>query len=159
MSTIDEAAAAPDARLRALDPLVGSWTITGDATGESTYEWMSGGHFLLQRGVLTHDGRTHEFLEVIGFERGFDAASPAEDITSRVFTTTGDTLDYVYEPGEETLTIWGGAKGSPAVYRGRWENGRQVLRGAWEWPGGGYATVSERAPDGWVPARPHCFAP
>lgn len=136
--------AALDPRLGALDALVGSWTITGEADGESSYEWMGGGFFLLQRGRLTHGGQTHDFLEVIGLERGFAAAGPAEEITSRVYTTTGDTLDYVYEADEETVTIWGGAKGSPAAYRGRWEAGGEVLRGAWEWPGGGYATVMRR---------------
>lgn len=145
MSTIDDGSAAPDPRLRSLDVLIGHWTITGEAEGETGYEWMDGGFFLLQRGRLTHDGRTHSFLEVIGFERGFATTSPAADITSRVYTTAGDTLDYVYEADEQTVTIWGGAKGSPAAYRGRWEQGGDALHGAWEWPGGGYATVMSRA--------------
>ena len=49
---------------------------------------------------------------VIGFERGFGATEPPVDITSRVYTTTGDTLDYTYEADDETVTIWGGSKGS-----------------------------------------------
>lgn len=148
-STVDtpDAPEAPNPRLRTLDPLVGRWAITGDAQGETTYEWMDGGFFLLQRGRLTRDGRTHSFLEVIGFERGFGATEPAADITSRVYTTTGDTLDYTYEADEETVTIWGGSKGSPAAFRAHWDENRRVLRGAWEWPGGGYATVMTRIND------------
>jgi hypothetical protein len=145
MSTIERQENTPDPRLRALDALIGEWTITGEAQGQSSYEWMDGGFFLLQRGTLKHGDRTNQFLEVIGFERGFEATGPAEEITSRVYTTTGDTLDYVYEADAESVTIWGGAKGSPAAYRGRWEQAGEVLRGAWQWPGGGYATVMRRA--------------
>ncbi len=134
----------PDPRLRTLDPLVGRWTITGDAGGETTYEWMEGGFFLLQRGRLTREGTTHTFLEVIGFERGFGATGTPADITSRGYTTTGDTLDYTYEADGGTVTIWGGAKGSPAAFRGTWNEDRTELRGAWEWPGGGYATRMTR---------------
>jgi hypothetical protein len=39
---------APD--LRALDRLVGEWEVSGDyVEGTSTFEWMEGGYFLLQR--------------------------------------------------------------------------------------------------------------
>lgn len=138
----------PDQRLRALEPLVGRWTITGEAQGETTYEWMEGGFFLVQRGRLNRDGATHHFVEMIGFERGFFATEPAADITSRVYTTEGDTLDYTYESDDETVTIWGGSKGSPAAFRGRWNENRDELRGAWQWPGGGYSTVMTRVVDG-----------
>ncbi len=150
MDRLEEVAAslgevpAPDPRLRALDPLVGRWTITGDAEGTTSYEWMEGGFFLLQRGRLTRDGTTHEFLEVIGFERGFAATEAPADITARVYTTAGDTLDYVYEADAGTVIIWGGEKGSPAAFRGTWDDDRRALRGAWAWPGGGYATVMTR---------------
>lgn len=142
-----DAGPAPDPRLRGLDPLVGRWRITGDAEGETTYEWMDGGFFLLQHGRLRRNGTPHSFLEVIGFERRFDTTMTPADITSRVYTTTGDTLDYIYEADEESVTIWGGAKGSAAAFRARWSEDHDVLRGAWEWPGGGYATVMTRVID------------
>lgn len=131
MSEDPDAPAAPDQRLRALDPLVGRWTIAGDAEGETVYEWMDGRFFLMQRGHLARAGTTHSFIEIIGFERGFGATETPPDITSRVYTTTGDTLVYTYEADEETVTIWGGAKGSPAAFRGTWSDSRTVLRGAW----------------------------
>jgi len=133
MSTTDDATTARDPRMRALDVLIGDWAISGQADGETSYEWMEGGCFLLQRGRLTRAGATHTFLEVIGF----GAMEPEADITSRVYTTAGDTLDYTCEGDEETVTIWGGAKGSPAAYRASWEQDGDVLRGAWKWPGGG----------------------
>jgi hypothetical protein len=123
---------------------VGRWSVSGEAEGETTYEWMDGGFFLIQRGRLDHGGSKHAFIEMIGFERGFGATQPAADITSRVYTAEGDTLDYTYEVDDETVTIWGGARGSPAAYRARWNEDRTVLSGAWSWPGGGYATVMTR---------------
>lgn len=108
----------------------------------------TGGFFLLQRGRLTREGTTHTFLEVIGFERGFGATGTPADITSRVYTTTGDTLDYTYEADGGTVTIWGGAKGSPAAFRGTWNEDRTELRGAWEWPGGRLRDRYD--PSGWL---------
>jgi len=131
-------------RLSTLELLVSHWAITGDAEGETTYGWMDGGFFLIQRGRLTRDGTTHSFIELIGYERGFGATETPVDITSRVYTTSGDTLDYTYECDDRTVTIWGGPKGSPAAFRARWSEDHSVLRGAWEWPGGGYATVMTR---------------
>jgi len=45
---------------------------------------------------------------------------------------------------DETITIWGGEVGSPAAYKGRLENGRDEITGAWEWPGGGYEATMTR---------------
>jgi hypothetical protein len=72
-------------------------------------------------------------------------SEPSEDIKSRAYTNTGDTLDYVYELEGDTLTIWGGEKGSPAYYRGTFSADGEILTGAWQWPGGGYEATSTRA--------------
>ena len=80
---------------------------------------------------------------VIGFERGFGATEPPVDITSRVYTTTGDTLDYTYEADDETVTIWGGSKGSPAAFRATWSEDRTVLRGVWR-------LCHHHDPSGWL---------
>lgn len=135
---------APD--LRALDRLVGTWQQSGNhLTGTTAYEWMEGGHFLLQRfDFTTLDGRKISGTEIIGHERPF-GAEPSEDVKSRVYTNTGDTLDYVYELEGDTLTIWGGERGSPAYYRGTFSDDGDTLSGAWHYPGGGgYEAVSTR---------------
>jgi hypothetical protein len=36
------------------------------------------------------------------------------------------------------MTIWFGAKASPAFYKGVWSDDGAIINGAWEWPGGGY---------------------
>jgi hypothetical protein len=130
--------------LAALDRLVGAWELSGGVRGKVTYEWMAGGFFLLQRVELEQHGRRIEGLEIIGHERPF-GGEPSAEIKSRFYSNTGDTLDYVYELEGDTLTIWGGEKGSPAYYRGTFGGDGDTLTGAWHYPdGGGYEATSTR---------------
>ena len=129
-------APAPDLDMRALDRLVGTWEVSGGARGRVSYEWMEGGFFLLQHVDLEHEGRRIKGIEIIGHERVF-GSEPSEDIKSRFYDAMGDTLDYVYELEGDTLTIWGGEKGSPAYYRGRFSDDGNTCAGAWVYPGGG----------------------
>ncbi|MEV4551504.1 hypothetical protein [Nonomuraea wenchangensis] len=134
----------PSAELKALDRLVGTWTVTGGAEGTVRYEWMPGGFFLFQHVELTHDGRRITGLEVIGNLRPFGEPVSA-DVVSRFYDSAGDTLDYVYELTGDKLTIWGGAKGSPAYYEGTFDADGTTVTGAWVYPGGGgYASSMTR---------------
>ena len=58
--------------------------------------------------------------------------------------TVGNTLDYVYELHSNTLTIWGGEKGSPAYYKGTFSDDGNILAGGRVYPGGGYETTATR---------------
>jgi hypothetical protein len=126
----------PSAELKRLDRLVGTWRVTGGAEGTVTYEWMDGGFFLLQRVRLEQHGQQIVGLEVIGHERPF-GGEPSDDIKSRFYDSQGNTLDYVYEIEGDTLTIWGGEKGSPAYYRGTFSADGTSVAGGWVYPGGG----------------------
>ncbi|WP_433260843.1 hypothetical protein ACQPZF_25240 [Actinosynnema sp. CS-041913] len=126
----------PSAELRALDRLVGAWNVTGGAEGTVRYEWMPGRFFLLQHVELTQFGEPVTGLEVIGNLRPFGEPTGA-DVVSRFYDSTGNTLDYVYELAGDTLTIWGGAKGSPAYYRGTFSADGTAVTGEWVYPGGG----------------------
>lgn len=128
--------APPSAALTALDRLVGTWTVTGGAEGEVTYEWMAGGYFLLQHVRLTQFGQEITGLEVIGNLHPF-GEPVGQDVVSRFYDSLGNTLDYVYELEGDTLTIWGGAKGSPAYFRGTFDADDRTLVGEWVYPGGG----------------------
>lgn len=135
----------PSPAMRALDRLVGTWRLTGGATGTVTYEWMEGRFFLLQRVAMEQGGEPVTGLEVIGHERRF-GEEPGEDIRSRFYGRSGDTLDYVYELDGDTLTIWGGEKGSPAYFRGDFSADGASMVGAWVYPGGGgYDSTMTRA--------------
>jgi hypothetical protein len=135
----------PSGAMAALDRLVGSWTVTGEAQGTVRYEWMPGRFFLLQHVELSQYGQQTTGLEVIGHLRPF-GEPPSEEIHSRFFDSAGNTLDYVYELVGKTLTIWAGAKGSPAFYRGEFSDDDQTIRGDWVYPGGGgYSSTMTRS--------------
>jgi hypothetical protein len=128
----------PNPDLRSLDKLVGTWGVSGPSiSGQITYEWMEGGFFLIQRVDLVHDGRKIKGIEIIGHEQPF-GGGPSEEIKSRYYDTMGETLDYQYEIEGDTLTIWGGQKGSPAYYRGTFSGDGDIVTGGWVYPGGGY---------------------
>ena len=126
----------PQPDLKRLDRLVGTWKVTGGTQGTVTYEWMEGGFFLIQHVDLEQDGQPIKGIEIIGHLRPFGEA-PSADIHSRYYDTQGNTLDYVYELEGDTLTIWGGARGSPAYYKGTFSADGNTCAGAWVYPGGG----------------------
>jgi hypothetical protein len=119
------AAPEPTAALRRLDRLVGTWNLSGQTGGTVTYEWMEGGYFLLQRVRMIHEGQEVVGLEVIGNERPYGAVAPGEDVRSRFYAAGGDTLDYVYELEDDTLTIWAGQKGHRPTPRHLHRRGHQ----------------------------------
>ena len=135
---------APSDALKRLDRLVGTWTLGADTQGTVRYEWMDGGWFLIQHVDMVQAGHHIKCIEIIGHLRPFGEA-PSAEIHSRVYDTAGNTLDYVYELDGDTLTIWGGAKGSPAYYRGTFSADGTTIVGAWTYPGGGYDTTMTRA--------------
>lgn len=127
---------APSADLERLDRLVGTWRVTGGAEGTVTYSWMEGRYFLIQQVALEQFGESIIGTEVIGHLRPF-GGTPGADVVSRFYDSQGNTLDYVYELDGDTLTIWGGAKGSPAYFRGTFDEADTALDGEWVYPGGG----------------------
>lgn len=132
--------------LQTLDHLVGTWEMSGGAEGSIRYEWMDGGHFLIQHVDLEQYGQQITGIEIIGHLRPF-GEEPDPEIRSRFFDSTGNTLDYVYEPtGVNTLTIWGGEKGSPAFCKTVLSDDGTTLISTWTYPGGGgYQTTDTKA--------------
>ncbi|NEA27837.1 DUF1579 domain-containing protein [Actinomadura bangladeshensis] len=134
----------PSPELKALDRLVGTWQVTGGAEGTVRYEWMPGRFFLIQHVELTQFGEPVTGMEIIGNLRPFGEPAGA-DVVSRYYDSAGNTFDYVYELEGDTLTIWAGAKGGPAYYKGTFSADDTTLTGEWVYPGGGgYASTSTR---------------
>lgn len=134
----------PNPDLKGLDRLAGTWEVSGGVQGHVTYEWMEGGFFLIQHVDLDHDGHKITGIEYIGHEQKF-GEEPGEEIKSRYYDNMGNTLEYVYETDGDTLTIWGGEKGSPAYYKGTFSEDGDTLTGGWVYPGGGgYEATSTR---------------
>jgi hypothetical protein len=104
---------------------------------------MDSGYFLLQHFDLILHGHRVTGLEVIGHWKPYEQ-EPERDICSRAYDNSGSTLDYVYEVDDDTLTIWAGAKGSPAFYRGKWSDDGRTNSGTWTYPGGGYQSSMTR---------------
>jgi hypothetical protein len=132
----------PNPDLKSLNKLIGTWNVSGpDIHGQVRFEWMEGGFFLMQHFDFVHGGHQVKGIEIIGHEQPF-GAEPSADIKSRIFDNMGNTFEYTYEVDEQTLTIWGGAKGSPAYYKGTWSADGSVNSGAWVYPdGGGYEST------------------
>ncbi|HEX4811911.1 MAG TPA: hypothetical protein VFV66_04070 [Nonomuraea sp.] len=136
----------PDAQLKALDRLVGTWRVTGGSEGTVTYRWMEGGFFLVQDVHLVENGHHTKGMEIIGRELPYGAAKPSDDITSTFYSSEGHTYAYVYELDGDTLTIWSVERGSPAYYRGTFNADGTAVTGGWVYPGGGgYTSDMTRA--------------
>ncbi|MEV0585268.1 hypothetical protein [Nonomuraea sp. NPDC050310] len=128
-----------DPALKALDRLVGTWKISGGHEGVVTYRWLN--EYFLRQDVQFDDASG---FEIIGRERRL-MAEPSADLKSRYYGDDGSTLDYTYELVGDTLTIWGGDRGSPAYYTGTFSADGRQLTGAWVYPGGGgYESNAER---------------
>lgn len=133
--------------MKAFDVLVGTWDVTGGPgapRGRVRFEWLDGGHFLVQHVDLVEGERRIRCLEVIGHERRFGAASSSPEITSRCYDNTGNSIEFTWELRGGELTIWGGERGSAMYYRGRLSEDGNTLTGGWKWPGGGFETVTTR---------------
>jgi hypothetical protein len=70
--------AEPDAGIRQLDWLVGTWKVSGGVTGRITFEWLEGGFFLTQRVDLDHGGHRVRLACLLACEGSGDplAAAP-----------------------------------------------------------------------------------
>ncbi|MBY0433439.1 MAG: hypothetical protein K2U26_04945 [Cyclobacteriaceae bacterium] len=129
-----------NSELNKLSKLIGTWKLGGDSTGTIRYEWLEGGHFLVQYIDMQLFGKHIKGIEIIGHWKPFGGEAD-KTIRSRAYDNTGNTLDYVYEVDGNTLTIWGGEKGSPSNFKGKFSKDGRTNTGEWIYPGGGYKST------------------
>ncbi|UBU18027.1 DUF1579 family protein [Nonomuraea gerenzanensis] len=135
----------PDPTLNALEPLVGTWDMTGKDLnsgdplgGRLVFEWMEGGFFLVQQHEMDHGHGTMKGVEYIGYE------ADSGTLRSRYFDSTGNAFTYVWKLQDGELSIWFGEEGSPAGFTGTFSADGATISGRWAWPGGGYeATMTK----------------
>jgi hypothetical protein len=144
-----DAAPERDPRLARFGELaVGTWKVDGGADGPNgtlVFEWLEGGYFLMQRVDLVHGDHVIKGIEIIGRERQFGVEATSTELKSRFYDNLGNTLDYTWEFEDGELVIWGGERGSPASFHGRFSADGNTLSGGWKWPGGGFDLVGTRA--------------
>lgn len=132
------------ADLQSLEKLIGSWAITGEAQGHSTYEWAEGGFFIIQHlDFVQADKRMHG-MEFIGHEKKLNQA-PSPDIKTSLYNfADGMIWNYTYELIGNNLTIWAGDRDSPAYFKGTFSADDKRYSGKWIYPGGGYEMTATR---------------
>jgi hypothetical protein len=143
--------AAPNAALRSLDVMVGSWELEGrvfdsedEIRGRLELEWLDGGYYLVQRVDVDYAGERTTGVEYVGYDAENDNLKSSFYSNQGPGPFGGVALDYVWEVGADTLTIWAGSVGSPANFKGTFSDDRTTVSGRWEWPGGGYdATMTK----------------
>ena len=116
--------------------MVGTWKLKGresgpdgEIHGRPAFEWMEGGFYLVQHVDIDYIGRRIVGSEYIGYDEEND------NLRSYFFSNEGPgpfgrvALEYVWEVGEDTFTIWGGEVGSPASFKGRFSDDRNTISG------------------------------
>jgi hypothetical protein len=136
----------PHPALRALDVMVGVWDLKGrdfttnhEIHGQSTFEWLEGGFFLVHRFSFDFAGRAFTGVEYIGYDE------MSGNLKTHVFSNQDPgPLEYTWEVDEQTFTNWFGDVGADNHYKGKFSEDRKTLIGKWQWPGGGYEATMSR---------------
>lgn len=141
----------PNPALKRLDVLVGTWHLKGRESGPDGEIYGQVTFRVAGRRLLP--GSARRYRPHRAKDQGnrnhrvwsrLDGTS-SQDRTSHYFDNTGNAFPYTWDVGDDTLTIWGGQRGSPAHFKGTFSDDRNTVTGRWEWPGGGYEATMTRA--------------
>lgn len=122
----------PDAALRRFDRYIGTWELTGrtldsdvdNVKGRTTFEYLPGGFFVVQRFEADFMSYHIQSLEVIGYD-------PATgNFPSTVYASmAGTPLPYVWEVEGDDLKITTDMLG--ATFHGKWNDDGTEFSGGW----------------------------
>jgi hypothetical protein len=119
----------PNLALKSLDKLVGTWKASdpsgaGAINGQTTFERMEGGHFLIQR-------------------------VESESLKLHYFDNSGSILEYTYEVDDDTIAVLLDMPRAKRQFIGRFSDDGNTYTGGWEWTQDGvkmaYAATMTRA--------------
>ena len=122
----------PDPALRKLDRYVGAWDMTGrtldsdvdNVTAHASFEWLPGGHFLMQRFAADFMGMDIQSVEIIGYD------PKAGTFPSTVYANMAPMpLPYRWELDGDEVKIT--AEALNATFRGRWSEDGTSFSGGW----------------------------
>jgi len=123
---------------------LGTWKLSGDASGKTRFEWLEKGVFLQQHFDIKVFGRRNKGVEIIGRLRPPNQ-KPSKELWSRSYIfSEGQTFDYVYDLKGNNITIWFQEKGSSNFFKGKFSSDGKSYSGAWSWPGGGYSVTATK---------------
>jgi len=123
--------ATPDPALRRLDPLVGTWEVSGSLVhGRVRFAWMEGGYFLVQHVELEQPDRTITGVEYIGYDEDTDT------LRSHFMTSFGANFTYTWDLVGRELHTWFGDKDSANRFHGTLSDDGDRYEGTWQWPDG-----------------------
>ena len=115
--------------LKSLDRLVGTWKASDPSgadgvKGHTTFEWMEGGNFLIQRVDL---GEV-KGIEIIGYNE------KSKSLQSHYFEgTTGKHLEYTYQLEDDTLTVSIDMPKAKGQFIGKFNDDNTEYKGRWDW--------------------------
>jgi hypothetical protein len=118
----------PNAALKSLERLVGTWKATdpsggGAIDGVTTFEWMEGGNFLLQH----VDFGDSKGIEIIGFDE------ESKSLRSHYFDGSGKILEYTYELHGDTLTVAINMPRANGQFIAKFSDDDNTYTGSWDW--------------------------
>jgi hypothetical protein len=135
----------PDAALKRLDRLVGTWIMEGhlvgsnenNVRGEVTFRWLPGGFFLENRTRLDFAGFEIEALELIGYD------PENKTFPSTVYSTFSPTpVPYKWDVDDDTLTISVSYGELDATFKGTFSKDGESFGGGWRPNPGADETVN-----------------
>jgi Protein of unknown function (DUF1579) len=135
----------PDPALKRLDKFIGTWEFKGrtldsdqdNVFGTTTFEWLPGGFFLLQRINLDFIGMGIEGLELIGYD------TETKTFPSTVYSNLSPTpMPYKWEVDHDTLTISVSYGPLDATFKGKFSEDGESYSGGWRPKPGADETVN-----------------
>jgi hypothetical protein len=123
----------PNAALTRMNALVGEWNIEGSHVhfpttkirGKTTFEWLDGGFFLVQRSQADHPDVPNS-ISVIGCD------DEADHCTMHYFDSRGVSRNYAMTLSDGVWKMWRDAPGFSQRFTGTFDASGGTISGAWE---------------------------